>query len=412
VAATIILYATPFFMLLIIIELMVDVYRKTGYFRINDSITSLALGIISRTHRFIVFGFAVGVYAWVAKTFAITQLPADSWPVWILSFVLYDFCYYWFHRFSHSVNFLWAGHVVHHQSEEYNLTTALRQTSTTIFAWVFYIPSFLIGIPAEVFFVSGALNLLYQFWVHTRHIGRLGWYEKIFVTPSNHRVHHGQNEIYIDKNHGGVFILWDRMFGTFQDELDSEPVIYGVRRPLNSFNPIWANFHTWQSLIADAIHTKSLKDKFRIWFMPTGWRPADVEISHPNTKIKPEERIKYDPQQKRLVKYYGLLQYMAAVVIGVSFILSANDLSYQWKVIYWLLITAPLITTGMIYDNRRFARILEGLRLLLSIIVLSTNFPYLVGWVPNALMGYLGISTIWLIALSRSSQQKIINVTK
>ncbi len=390
-----------------LVELIVDRYRKTGFYRINDAISSLALGLISRTHRLIFLGFAVVIYAWVADHLSITQLPSDSIAVWIFSFVFYDFCYYWFHRFSHQVNFLWAGHVVHHQSEDYNLTTALRQTSTSIFAWIFYIPSFIIGVPAEVFFVCGALNLLYQFWVHTQHIGRLGWFEKIFITPSNHRVHHGQNSVYIDKNHGGVFIIWDRIFGTFQDELEQQPVIYGVRRPVNSFNPIWSNFHTWASLIADAIHTKNLKDKLRIWFMPTGWRPADVEHSHPITKIKPEERIKYNPRLSSLATVYALFQYFSAVAVGIIFLLKADQLDITWKIICWLLITAPLLTTGFILENRAFARILEGVRLLISIAVISTVTFYLSNLTLNILLGYVVISTIWLIQLSRISSRKL-----
>ncbi len=158
-----------------------------------------------------------------------------------MAFVVYDFCYYWLHRLGHERNILWAAHSVHHQSEEYNLSTALRQTSTGfLLSWIFYLPLAVLGVPLAVFITVAALNLLYQFWVHTRHIPKLGWYEGFFVTPSNHRAHHAQNPLYMDRNYGGVFILWDRLFGTFQQEDDAEPPVFGVTRPLASWNPLWA----------------------------------------------------------------------------------------------------------------------------------------------------------------------------
>ncbi|MCF6194159.1 MAG: sterol desaturase family protein, partial [Kangiellaceae bacterium] len=303
---------------------------------------------------------------------------ADSPVVWLFSFVFYDFLYYWFHRFSHQINFLWASHVVHHQSEEYNLTTALRQTSSSVFVWIFYLPSFVIGIPAEVFFVSGALNLIYQYWVHTQLIGKLGWFESVFVTPSHHRVHHGQNEVYIDKNHGGVFILWDKIFGTFQQELDCEKVVYGVRRPVNSFNPIWANFHTWMSLLVDAFRTKNWLDKIRIWFMPTGWRPKDVELSHPIKKQVAGTQVKYDPQTSLQTKYYAIFQYIACMLFSVIFILEGIKLEFSHLLVIWICITLPLVTSGLLLEGYRNAKSVEMVRvvvMLALIFVMKNKFP-------------------------------------
>jgi len=199
--------------------------------------------------------------------------------------VMYDFCYYWLHRLGHERTILWAAHVAHHQSEDYNLTSALRQTSTGfLFGWIFYIPMYLLGIPAEVVVTVGALNLIYQFWVHTQHIGKLGWYEWIFVTPSNHRVHHAQNDIYLDRNYGGLFIIWDRLFGTYQEELDAEPVVYGIRGPLQSWNPVRALTHIYCDMAQDCWRTRRWRDKLKIWFARTGWRPADVAQRYPREK--------------------------------------------------------------------------------------------------------------------------------
>ena len=171
---------------------------------------------------------------------------ASNWLTWVFAFVFYDFCYYWQHRLGHTVGLFWATHSVHHQSEEFNLTTALRQPGTGAFTnWIFYVPMALSGIPIGVFLLTGVIQLFYQFWPHTQLIGRLGILDRWIQTPSNHRVHHAQNDIYLDRNYVGVFLLWDHLFGTFQEERDDEPCIYGVRGQLKSWNPVWANLHYW-----------------------------------------------------------------------------------------------------------------------------------------------------------------------
>ncbi|MGB0495279.1 MAG: sterol desaturase family protein [Kangiellaceae bacterium] len=402
-ATTIILFATPFFFLLIFIELYVNKKRNAGVYRLNDALTSLSLGVISQTKKLVIFSFAAIVYAWAPNSLAIFHLPQESVFTWIFGFIFYDFLYYWFHRVSHNINFLWASHVVHHQSEEYNLTTALRQTSSSVMPWIFYIPSFVVGIPAEVFFVSGALNLIYQYWVHTQLIGKLGWYESIFVTPSHHRVHHGQNEIYIDKNHGGVFILWDKWFGTFQEELDEEKVVYGVRRPLNSFNPIWANLHTWFSLLSDAIRTKNWLDKLKIWFMPTGWRPTDVEERFPITKQPAGEQIKYNPEPNQLIKLYTLIQYIFVVMFSVLFIQASMTLSFTAQLIIWCLITSPLLINGWLLESKNHIKAIELVRIILSAVALYFLLDYFPNWIFIAGVLYLIVSILFLTFLSRES---------
>ena len=409
-ATQIILFATPIFFLLIFIELWASVKAKSKVFRFNDAITSLSLGIISQTQKLMVFTFAAIVYAWLEKTLALGRLSADSIWTWLFAFVFYDFLYYWYHRFSHQINFLWAAHVVHHQSEEYNLTTALRQTSSSVGAWVFYIPSFVIGIPAEVFFVSGALNLVYQFWVHTQLIGKLGWFETIFVTPSHHRVHHGQNQIYIDKNHGGVFIIWDRLFGTFQEELDGEKVIYGVRRAVKSFNPLWANIHTWWSLISDAWRTESWKDKFRIWFMPTGWRPEDVSKKFPIKKVNPNELVKYDPPSSLWLKVYVLIQFSVALVAAVLFILMSNSLESWQTWIVWVGITIPVVTAGLLMESNSNAVKLEFIRLIASMLLINFYLDDGSSYLQYSLSSYcmLSIVALFFIKTGITQSQKLV----
>lgn len=348
----IILAAIPLFLGLIGLEWWVDRRRGSGHYRFNDAFGSLTLGIMSRSSTLLVISLGALFIDRVLPQARLFDWPADSVWTWVATFVLYDFCYYWSHRMGHTLNVFWAGHAIHHQSEEYNLTTALRQTSSSIWTWIFSVPLLLLGAPLEVFLTCGALNLIYQFWVHTQHIDKLGWMESVMVTPSNHRVHHGQNPEYIDKNHGGVFILWDRLFGTFQPELDHVEIIYGSRVPLESLNPLWANAQVWAGLFHDAWHARSWWDKCRIWFMPTGWRPADVERNLPIEKSDLAHFTKYDPQVAVEVRNYGLFQLAAAIPLLVYFMLHFPGLSYSLSALGFLMISLPLVTTGWMLEGR------------------------------------------------------------
>ena len=258
-----------------LLELAYGLSRGRNTYRLNDSVSSLSLGVLSQARRFVTLGAGGYVYYLVTQYLSLPLMDASHWWTWVLAMVLYDFCYYWLHRLGHERTILWAAHVAHHQSEEYNLTTALRQTSTGfLLGWIFYLPLFLVGIPAEVVVTVGSINLIYQFWVHTEHIGKLGWYEWFFVTPSNHRVHHAQNDVYMDRNYGGWLIIWDRLFGTFQEELENEPCIYGIRGPLHTFSPLWANVHIYAGMLQDAWYAGNWRDKLRVFVARSGWRPA------------------------------------------------------------------------------------------------------------------------------------------
>ena len=244
--------AVPVFLALIALEIVVDRAKRTRYYHLADAINSLSCGVVSTGVR-VFFGFlGIFFYEWVLRHWTPVRLPAYHWGTWIFAFVFYDLCYYWNHRFGHTVGLFWASHVVHHQSEEFNLTTALRQPGTGAFLnWIFYLPMALCGVPLGVFLMVGVIQLFYQFWPHTQHIARLGFLDRWIQTPSNHRVHHAQNDIYLDKNYVGVFLIWDHLFGSFQEELDGEPCIYGIRGQLNSWNPVWANLHyywRWQKI--------------------------------------------------------------------------------------------------------------------------------------------------------------------
>lgn len=383
-----ILLAVPFFFLLIIAELITDRVRGVSTYRLADSLNSLSAGVLSQASGLLSKAIAVLGYAFAYEHLHLTVLPDEPW-VWVLAFVAYDFCYYWSHRIGHERNVFWASHVVHHQSEDYNLSTALRQTSTGfLLSWIFYLPMALAGVPPVVFVTVGALNLLYQFWVHTRHVPKLGWFEWFFITPSNHRVHHAQNPIYMDRNYGGVFILWDRLFGTFQEELDAHPVVFGVSVPLRSWNPLWANVQFYVQLWRDAARAESWWDKLRIWCMPTGWRPADVAARWPIDKPDLAAFRKFEVPLGRGQKCYAALQF-AGYVAGTSWLLALSaQQSLGVLAGAWLWVAFGLYCIGAWLENRPFARALEALRL-------GVNLPALVWAQQVGLIG--GGSLAWAL---------------
>jgi len=319
--AQIIVLATPVFLLLIAIELAFGLARGRNTYRWNDALNSIGLGIMSQVTG--VFGrvLRIGIYAAAYEQVALWRLPADAVWVWVLALVAYDFCYYWNHRLGHTCALFWAAHAVHHQSEDYNLSTALRQTSSGfLFSWVFYLPMALAGFPPTVFAVVALIDLLYQYWVHTQQIGKLGWFDRWFCSPSNHRVHHAVNDRYLDRNYGGIWVVWDRLFGTFVEEDAHEPIVYGTRSPLRSWNPLWANLEVYVALAQDCRHASSWADRLRVWFMPPGWRPADVAARFPKPAFA-LDRARYDPPASAIA--------MAAAVLLFGLLLGATSV-FLW----------------------------------------------------------------------------------
>jgi sterol desaturase/sphingolipid hydroxylase (fatty acid hydroxylase superfamily) len=380
--------AVPFFLLALLLELIVDRVRGNGYIRGNDAINSLSAGTLMTTSRYFT-GF-IGLFFWgyALENFSIIDMPLawfDLSPrgigLWVVAALAWDLSYYWFHRFSHEISIFWAAHAVHHQSEDYNLSTAMRQTSTDfLFSWVFYLPLFLIGFPLEILLTVKAVNLIYQFWVHTQFVRRLGALDYIVVTPSNHRVHHGQNERYIDKNYGGMLILWDRMFGTFQEELDNDPVVFGVRKPLANWNPFWANVQVYDYLWFDAVNTKRWQDKLGIWFRRTGWRPADVAERYPKGRVDLATFEKFDPPVAKPVRRYVLGQFIVAIVLVLLIADMYAKAGAGAVMLPCLILWAQLYTIGLLNEGRAYATGLEVARLVLlvpgvaGLLILSSVF--------------------------------------
>jgi alkylglycerol monooxygenase len=326
--AQVIVLATPVFLLLIAVEFTVGTLRGRNTYRLADALSSIGLGIMSQLVN--VFGKLVtgAVYVFAFHALAPWQLPASEPWVWVTGLLLYDFCYYWLHRGGHRVAVLWAAHAVHHQSEDYNLSTALRQTSSGfLFGWLFYLPMAMLGFPPLVFGVVALIDLLYQYWVHTQQIGRLGWFDRWFCSPSNHRVHHAVNERYVDRNYGGILILWDRLFGSFEDESDDEPCVYGTRSPLRSWNPLWANLQVYADLARDSWHTRRWADKLRVWLKPPGWRPADVAARFPKPAFELARVQRWEPALSPAAAWVAAGLFVALLGATAAFLWNAHLLS-------------------------------------------------------------------------------------
>ena len=391
-------YAVPFFIALIVVELLADHWRGERNYRVADAINSLSTGVLSTTTGLLTKGVGILTYAFALKHLALFELSAHSVWTWVFAFVFYDFCYYWLHRMGHERNILWAAHSVHHQSEDYNLSTALRQTSTGfLLSWIFYLPLAVVGVPLVVFISVASLNLLYQFWVHTRHVPKLGWYEWFFVTPSNHRAHHAQNALYMDRNYGGVFIIWDRLFGSFQEEDDNEPVIFGVTTPLASWNPLWANLQFYAQLWSDARRTESAWDKLRIWFMRTGWRPADVKAKYPMAKPDLSQFRKFEVPLDVRQQIYIALQFAAYVGFGSYLMNFGEGLPTAALVVGWSAMALGLFTLGVALENRPWAFKVELVRLALNVPLVW--LAPLVGLWPASNLGWLGLVSYSLLSV-------------
>ena len=369
-SSIIITFAIPLFFGLILIEFFYGVLTKQNNYRINDAITSMSLGLISRFVPILGLGFQYVVYKAVAEQYNLKLLNSEEIWVWVTAFILYDLCYYWMHRIHHEIKVFWATHVVHHHGEEFNLATALRQTSTGfLWKWVFFLPLFIIGIPPQMYVTVAGLNLVYQFWVHTEHIGRLGLLEYIFVTPSNHRVHHAQNEDYLDANYGGVFILWDLLFGTFIDEREDLKPIYGTVKPLKSFNPFWANFEVFYQMIFDSYHTEKFYDKIKVWFSPPNWRPQDVSKKYPIEKNDLSSFEKYNPEIGLREKLFAGTQFAVINLMTIVMLFNVQNYIYAEILSIVLLVVTSSITNSFILDGKKVGFQAE---LVKSIIVLAS----------------------------------------
>ena len=355
--------AVPFFLIALVVEAIYGKLINQNTYRLNDTISSLFMGSLRGASGILKIGFSGYIYYQIESHFVLWRMDSDLLITWIFAFIAYDFFYYWMHRISHERQIFWASHVAHHQSEEYNLSTALRQTGTGfLISWVFYIPLFLIGVPSYVMVTVASINLIYQFWVHTRHIPKLGWYEYIFVTPSNHRVHHAQNDLYIDRNYGGVFIIWDRIFKTFQEENENEECIYGIRGSIQTFDPIKANLHIYSKIFKDISYSLTFSNIIKVLTAKTGWSPdGNLQASSTKTFNKSEFK-KHNPETSTFIKVYALVQFLCMSYAAV--VLFPSTIEYYQGLILLFVVSFSMYCTAKWLDAKRIIG-LEYLRLVM-----------------------------------------------
>lgn len=351
-------WSIPAFVAFMLIEAMIARRRRLAVYRLPVAISDVSCGITSQLFNLLTFGVSVAIYAGVYQ-WRLWDLPTGSAWVWLLGMLGVDLLYYWWHRASHEVNILWASHVVHHHSEDYNLAVALRQALLTSFtALPFFLPLALLGVPPLVYGVSKALNSLYQFWIHTELVGPLGAVDRVVNTPSNHRVHHAINPRYLDKNYAGILMLWDRLFGTFEPE--RERPVYGTTTPLRSLNPLWANVHYFVDIARLAASATRWQDRLRAVVAHPAWRPGGAAY-HP---LAPEELARRAAQRHEVRSSRGLALYITVqaalgVPLTMFLLIKGPTLTPGERVAGVLLIGLASVGWAGLFERRRWAWPLE-----------------------------------------------------
>lgn len=358
------LIAIPFFMVLILIELLYATKKNKQTYSTIDTIASLSSGVSNSIKNLLGLGVLLISYPYLLEQLSIVKLD-NQWWVWMVAFIFIDFAGYWSHRISHNINLFWNNHIIHHSSEHFNLACALRQPISDVIRYypLLLLPAAILGVPEQLIAYIAPLHLFLQFWYHTEHIGKLGWLEYVFITPSQHRVHHAINAPYIDKNLGQIFSFWDRLFGTFQEELDDEPPRYGVLKAVQTWNPIRINFLHLIQLITDAYRTSSYWDKLRIWFMPTGWRPVDVTDAYPIEYIEDIHGFeRYDTKPSIFFQYYAILQLVAVLGLFILMLRGYTQLSHVELIFFSVYLGTTIYGYSDLFDLKYSGYVIELIR--------------------------------------------------
>jgi alkylglycerol monooxygenase len=393
-------FAMPSFLFLVLLEKAYGWLKFKHPFNTPDTLSSLASGITNVLKDVLGLSITIISYPYLLEKFGIFKIES-TWVVYAIAFIVLDFTGYVVHRMAHAINFFWNKHAIHHSSEEFNLACALRQSIATfvnLFTF-FLIPAAIFGVPKEVISLVAPIHLFAQFWYHTTYIKKMGFLEKFLVTPSHHRVHHAINPEYIDKNHGQIFIFWDKLFGTFQAELDHVPAVYGITRPVATWNPIKINFqHLWL-LIKDAAATKNLEDKLTLWFKPTGWRPADIEQTMPVRKIEDVYNFeKYKTKTTWALNAWSWVQFLSTygLVAYLFANLGSGSILTEQKLIYGVFIFVAVYAFTEVMDNNPQGWLWEVLKAGLGLYLLSKNSGWfgMDGLASTTLMIYFLVSPL------------------
>lgn len=412
----ILLIAMPIFLALVLFEKWYGWYKSNDTVRSMDMISSLSSGVTNVTKDVLGLSIVIISYEWLVNKIAVVHIKPGVW-VYIAAFITLDFAGYWVHRIAHRYNIFWNNHIIHHSSEEFNLACALRQSIAEILKifTVFLLPAALLGVPASVIAIVAPIQLFAQFWYHTQHINKMGWLEKIIVTPSHHRVHHAINKEYIDKNFAQIFIIWDKLFGTFQEEMPDVKPVYGITRPVRTWNPVKINFiHLWL-LMKDAWYTRKWKDKFRIWLMPTGWRPGDVAEKFPVYKIENVYNFeKYLPAYSNELLVWSWIQ-LAVLLLTTSY-LFANiaTIGTPGIFVYGLFIFLSVYAFTELMDRNRYALAWEIIKNILGCFIIYKTggwFTYSPNeiWMNYPIVSWMLLSTFitsWFVLVEFKSEKQ------
>ncbi|NBB17999.1 sterol desaturase [Runella sp. CRIBMP] len=396
----ILLIAMPIFLGLVLLEKIYGWAVKKQPFRTMDMLSSMSSGYTNIIKDVLGLSVSILTYGWMVEHWAIYTIQSTI-ATYAVAFIALDFSGYWVHRMSHEINFFWNKHAIHHSSEEFDLACALRQSISSFVSLftIFLLPAALLGVSPTVISIVAPLHLFAQFWYHTVYINKMGFLEHIIVTPSHHRVHHAINPEYLDKNHGQIFIIWDKLFGTFQKELPHVPPVYGITRPAQTWNPIKINFqHLWL-LIKDAYRTNSWRDKLRIWFMPTGWRPADVEEKYPVSKIDdPYHFEKYATKASTTLLVWTWVQFLFTFALINYFFLNIAKIGTPNIFVYGGFIFLSVFAYTELMDRNPYALAWEGLKNSIGLWLIYTTDWFGIGqslpWITLVLSTYFVLATI------------------
>lgn len=408
----ILLIAMPIFLGLVLLEKIYGWLVKKHPFRVMDTLSSLSSGYTNVIKDVLGLSVSILTYGYMVKYWSIYKIESTVWT-YVVAFIALDFSGYWVHRLSHQINFFWNKHAIHHSSEEFDLACALRQSISSFvnLFTIFLLPAALLGVEPQVIAVIAPLHLFAQFWYHTVYIGKMGILEHIIVTPSHHRVHHSINPEYLDKNHSQIFIIWDKLFGTFQEELPDVPPVYGITRPAQTWNPIKINFqHLWL-LLQDAYRTNSWRDKFRIWFMPTGWRPEDVIEKYPVHKIDdPYHFQKYAPKISTPMVVWTWIQFLFTFALINYFFLNIGKIGTPNIFVYGGFIFLSVFAYTELMDRNPYAWAWEGIKNVLGLWLIYQNDWFGISaslpWATVALASYFVLATAIVVLFVKFEIQK------
>lgn len=388
------LLAIPIFFLAMGMEWLWGFLKKKNIYRLNDSVNNLTIGLGQQVFSLVFKGMLLGVYVWLYKNYSFFHIPAAWWS-FVLCLIAFDFFFYWAHRWGHEMNIFWAAHLVHHQSEEYNLSVALRQSwfhSALAFPIFLLIP--ILGFDPKIFGAAAIVHTLYQFPIHTKAIGKLHpWIEYWFNTPSHHRVHHAINPKYLDKNHAGVFMIWDRLFGTFKAEEKQEEIYYGITTQLKSWNPAWANLHYFVEMFSKARLMK-FRDKLKMIFADPGWLPDYMGGVQTPAEPSPDNFVKYNADTNNYLKIYSVIQYFVMLGCCILYMINFKEINVFYRVVFFLLILSTMVIIGGLFENKRWLVYVEFARLALIMVALNTFYYF---WHVNWLNVTIAVSAILFV---------------